>query len=211
MTAELEQKETKPAFPGQTTREHDNFITLTIDRDDFDAVCTFASERLEFLSKSVRAKNFDFETQADKLDRVWGAAPYPEDVIEFDIPVEVLAKQGSNKSQAGVYYTKAKWMKNARALAVHCHGKKNENVKGKCVHVDLLFKTPWIQKQPKKNRPNWLPKNTRPDCDNLSKQMLDVLEKVGLLKDDARAFDLHLRKVWCDEEGVRIRIYDFKE
>lgn len=52
------------------------------------------------------------------------------------------------------------------------------------------------------------PKDTRPDVDNLSKQLIDELMACRLLKDDALIYHLDLMKFWvpAEEAGIKIQV-----
>lgn len=45
----------------------------------------------------------------------------------------------------------------------------------------------------------------RPDCDNLLKFLLDVLNDV-VIKDDAQVDDIHVRKIYSSKPGTYVRI-----
>lgn len=47
---------------------------------------------------------------------------------------------------------------------------------------------------------------SRPDCDNYSKGICDGLEKAGIFRDDAQVVDLHVLKVYSDQDFTTVRI-----
>ncbi len=47
-------------------------------------------------------------------------------------------------------------------------------------------------------------KDTRPDWDNLAKQICDVLEKCGFFVNDGQLADVHVQKVWGYSPGVSV-------
>lgn len=55
-----------------------------------------------------------------------------------------------------------------------------------------------------------VPKTTRPDRDNLQKDMQDALEKTGYVKDDAQFFDGRTGKWWAEFEGIRVEILPYR-
>ena len=48
--------------------------------------------------------------------------------------------------------------------------------------------------------------DTRPDCDNLSKMVEDVMTDLAFWKDDSQVACLHFEKVWCSEPHISITI-----
>jgi len=48
------------------------------------------------------------------------------------------------------------------------------------------------------------PKATRPDCDNLSKLILDGMTKARYWHDDAQVADLHIKKFTSDTPGAYV-------
>lgn len=50
-----------------------------------------------------------------------------------------------------------------------------------------------------------LPKSTKPDLDNLAKQLLDVMQELGFYRNDSQIWDLFLTKIY--HESPRIEIY----
>lgn len=49
-----------------------------------------------------------------------------------------------------------------------------------------------------------IPKETKPDLDNLAKQIGDVMERSGFCKNDAQIADLTVRKFWTHAPSVEI-------
>lgn len=49
-------------------------------------------------------------------------------------------------------------------------------------------------------------KSTKPDADKLARSVLDSLVDGGILVDDSRVYDLHVRKLYGPEPGATIRI-----
>lgn len=74
--------------------------------------------------------------------------------------------------------------------------------------VDWIY--PWRTSEPKKNKVNGLmPCITKPDCDNLSKQLQDCLTKLRFWEDDAQVFQLIFSKYYGDYSGIDIEILNF--
>ena len=49
-------------------------------------------------------------------------------------------------------------------------------------------------------------KDTKPDCDNISKLVLDAMEKVGFYENDSRISDLRIVKKWGEVGSLRVVI-----
>ena len=58
-----------------------------------------------------------------------------------------------------------------------------------------------------KQKSKWgMPKDTRPDCDNLVKLLLDVMTDLGLWKDDAVVACLIIKKFYAEKPSVIIDV-----
>lgn len=51
-----------------------------------------------------------------------------------------------------------------------------------------------------------VPKNTKPDFDNLSKQFTDALTTIGIIEDDAKIFDGRIRKFYASAPKITVEI-----
>lgn len=51
-----------------------------------------------------------------------------------------------------------------------------------------------------------LPKATRADCDNLAKGVLDAMQAIGFMNDDAQVYSLKITKAYSKEHGLGIII-----
>ena len=56
-----------------------------------------------------------------------------------------------------------------------------------------------------------VPKTTKSDGDNLSKQFTDVLTKLGFMEDDALIFDLHIVKYWAPEGKIEVQLEEVEQ
>lgn len=56
-----------------------------------------------------------------------------------------------------------------------------------------------------------LPKDTRPDLDNLGKALLDELTHTGVIRDDSQIVEYISRKCWCDTPGILIEVVDIDQ
>lgn len=138
--------------------------------------------------------------------------------IAFYIPCEVQPKQSfraaviPNKGGKGFHtrsYQPAKVTESAKMLAVFAAAHRpDEPLKG-ALSLSLVFLYPWRKTEPKRNRARKsLPKDTSPDCDNLAKQLVDVLQKVGFFRNDAQISELRIRKRWSDQFGISVLLKD---
>lgn len=51
-----------------------------------------------------------------------------------------------------------------------------------------------------------IPMTSKPDCDNISKMILDVMTKLAWWEDDAQVTQLHIEKWWGQDPGIDITI-----
>jgi Holliday junction resolvase RusA-like endonuclease len=74
--------------------------------------------------------------------------------------------------------------------------------------LEIGFTFPHLKSAPKKILALKVPKETRSDLDNLSKELIDLFAKLGFIEDDAQIARMLLEK-WHgpeDQVGIRIRI-----
>lgn len=55
-------------------------------------------------------------------------------------------------------------------------------------------------------KPQGAPHTKKPDLDNQVKTILDVLERCGVIANDAQVCGLDAAKAWCDPAGVYIKV-----
>ncbi len=133
--------------------------------------------------------------------------------IEFTIPYFVEPKQGDRVQvvQRGSrvwahHHPKKKVAKNAKALALFCARHRPEEPMAGPIRLTLVFLYPWRASEPLKNRHGEKLKDTKPDLDNLEKQITDVLERSGFFSDDAKIACKASRKAWTDQGSTFVRI-----
>ena len=66
---------------------------------------------------------------------------------------------------------------------------------------------PWRKTEPKKNMIvgyKWC--TTRPDCDNLSKLVQDIMTKLNFWEDDSQIAWLEFKKMWSNKPGIYVEI-----
>ena len=84
-------------------------------------------------------------------------------------------------------------------------------IEGKPISLHVVWMFPY-PKSAKKHKPGFDRfKITRPDTDNLNKMLKDVMTDMGFWKDDALISDELIRKVYSDEPGIMIWIYEHEE
>ena len=77
------------------------------------------------------------------------------------------------------------------------------------VALDLIVYQEWPKSTLKRVRAAGVGWNaTRPDRDNYTKQVQDVLEKAGFVTNDARIVAGDIKKQYADYPGVYVRMYD---
>lgn len=78
--------------------------------------------------------------------------------------------------------------------------------------VKVSIRYPFRISEPERRKKlGLLPKTTRPDADNLQKELQDVMTQLGFWRDDAQIFDLHVSKYWAENPGIKISITEYDE
>ncbi len=70
------------------------------------------------------------------------------------------------------------------------------------LHVEFHF--PYRKSEPKKNLGKLLPKDTKPDCDNMAKTLIDCMTRMGFWRDDAQIYRTMISKYWSPSPRVEI-------
>lgn len=135
--------------------------------------------------------------------------------IEFFIPWRVAPKQSvrtrvvqmvNGKAFAQHYQTKA-IKENAAILAGQIAPHRPPTPIEGPVSVWYRVVYPYRKAEPKKNRGMMdIPKDTGPDCGQLSKQLDDVLQGCGFFPNDAQIADSRTRKFWGMKPGITITV-----
>lgn len=129
------------------------------------------------------------------------------EIASFFIPVEVMPKQSFRKTARGGYSDRevtANAKRLAWAVKEHAPPKPLD-----CpVVVSYMFAFGWRPKHSKKFRSQpTRPKMTTPDLGNLEKQMDDVLELAGMVKNDSRIYRrISSGKYWAPLSGVQVKV-----
>ena len=75
------------------------------------------------------------------------------------------------------------------------------------LHLAVFWRYPWRKSEKKTNiakGPMWC--DTRPDCDNLSKFVCDIMTRLAFWHDDSQVAVLAFRKQWCSDPGIGIHV-----
>lgn len=136
-------------------------------------------------------------------------------MIDFFIPCQVTPKQGDRSSIAATksgrrfvrHYQPKNVVKNAEAIsALAAYHRPAKPLEGP-VRLSLQFYFPWRKSDSKRYRePGYRPMDTKPDLDNLAKQMCDVLQRCGFFRNDSQICDISIRKGRSDVVGVRVTV-----
>lgn len=79
----------------------------------------------------------------------------------------------------------------------------------KC-EIELFYL--WRKSETKKNiAKGEMPVTTKPDCDNLAKQILDCLTKLAFWSDDAQVFDLRIVKKYSSNPKTVFKIEEINQ
>ena len=74
------------------------------------------------------------------------------------------------------------------------------------LRLSVRWVYPYRKSEPKKNRLADIPCDTRPDCDNLTKGLCDVMTTLGFWQDDSQVAQLHFTKWWGETPGIEITV-----
>lgn len=130
-------------------------------------------------------------------------------MIEFTIPFQVKPKQSTRFGKH--CYPDAKVKRNADSLAaLMAQYAPSEPMQGP-VSLTCWFMYPWRKSEPKKNRSfRTRPKDTKPDLDNLVKQVCDVMESCGFIVNDSQIAEKNARKMWGEAPILTVRINELQ-
>lgn len=70
------------------------------------------------------------------------------------------------------------------------------------LELDLTLVYPYRKAEAKSNLGKFIPKPTRPDCDNLAKAIQDVMGEDGFFNDDGQIVHLFIAKYWGPTTGI---------
>lgn len=75
------------------------------------------------------------------------------------------------------------------------------------IKLTVTLTYPWRKTEKKRNLlKGWLPNDKKPDFDNLSKAICDVMTKLLFWQDDGQVYDGRIIKGWGDNPGIKIEI-----
>lgn len=134
--------------------------------------------------------------------------------ITFSIPYTMCAKQADRSRIAHMggkqfirHYQSKEVTENAQALASFVAPHRPPAPLGGPIRLDVLVIFPWLKGHSAKVRSNGgIPKETKPDVDNILKQLDDVLERSGFFGNDAQVSDVRVRKRFGAMPTVQVRI-----
>jgi len=138
--------------------------------------------------------------------------------IEFVIRHAVQAKQAdrsrivNGNGRAFVHhYQSSKVVNNAKALSALCLPHVPKTPLQGPVRLELTVMYPWRKSEPKRRRDRSRPKGTKPDFEQICKQLCDVFEAMGFVTNDAQFADVHVKKLWCDQAGVQVFMEEIED
>jgi len=130
--------------------------------------------------------------------------------IEFSLPLLPVPKQ-STRFGNGRAYQKDRIKENARALGLLMRQWRPSKPLCGPVRLILTLRYPWRHSEPQKRRKRSRWKFTAPDSDNLQKQVKDVLQAVGFVRNDGQICWTECRKLWTDQEGTDVVLEEIDE
>jgi Holliday junction resolvase RusA-like endonuclease len=129
------------------------------------------------------------------------------------VPPEMTAQQKGVRLAGGKihHFTKEavrEWM-NAVALA-SAPFRPSPALRGP-VKATLTFTFPWRDRETERAKSGgWLPRDTKPDWDNLAKATVDALALAGFFaKGDQQIADGRVLKGWGNKPGLRVRLSEW--
>lgn len=140
--------------------------------------------------------------------------------IRFTIPYICKAKQGDRARVIAAksgrtfvqHYPTAETRENAESLASLIVPHRPDMPMAGPVRLDLTFRFPWRKSDSRKQRQaGSRPKDTKPDWDNLGKQVSDVLEASGFFANDSQIAEVHLVKLFTDSPGIDVVLQELEE
>ena len=129
--------------------------------------------------------------------------------FEFFVPGVPVAKQ-YKQTRGGVIYNKGKVVAWEKAIAQAAMVAAGAGYKGKlfAAKVTMTFSFP-IAASRKELKPNDYHMQD-PDLDNLQKSCLDGIKRV-LFMDDCQVVEIHAKKKWNNDSGVRIEVEEIHQ
>lgn len=76
------------------------------------------------------------------------------------------------------------------------------------VYIKIIWCFPYRKSERKAKLGEVIPKDTRPDIDNLNKNLLDILQKEQFITDDSNVVRLTTEKCWYETSGLYIKIME---
>lgn len=134
--------------------------------------------------------------------------------IEFTIPYTMVAKQADrsrivhgNGNTFVHHYQPKEVTENAAALASFVAPHRPPAPLDGAIRMEVYIVYPWLKSHSGRARGSGrIPKATKPDCENILKQLDDVLERSGFFGNDAQVSDVRVRKRFGNSPTVSVRI-----
>lgn len=131
-------------------------------------------------------------------------------MIEFFIPFEVQPKQGDRSCVLNgrvKHYQPKKVTSNANALVLLSNQYRPLEPLTGPLKMELRFYSNWRTSDSKKVRATGKAyQDTKPDWDNLCKQICDCLQASGFFKNDSQLADIHVMKLRTNTPGVFVKL-----
>lgn len=136
--------------------------------------------------------------------------------VSFEIPYTVKAKQGDRSGVARPkgrkpfvrHWTPDDVAKNAENLAALVAPYRPAKPLEGPLYLLLRVHYPWRKAESKKRRERAQWKDTKPDVDNIAKQLCDVLQASGFFVNDAQIACLTVKKLWTERPSVVVKIVE---
>lgn len=140
-------------------------------------------------------------------------------IVEFTVPWTVEPKQSMRmrvvaaKGKTFAHsYTPAKVKRNAEAIMLLMAQHRPAVPFAGAVAAEYVITYPWRASASKRERAKiFAPKTTKPDWDNLAKQLSDCAERCGFFANDAQICDGRVVKQYGDQPGITVRFADVEQ
>ena len=142
----------------------------------------------------------DWKKELIFFDDAW--AEVPAKYLFLEVPPQ--SKQSTRFGRKRAYTDKEK---GAYVAELHLRAKINYSgplLKG-FVRLTVIYCFPWRKKDKDIRSLVWIPKDSAPDVDNLTKPVKDALQGV-VYANDSSVVEERARKVWCGLTGIAIQI-----
>jgi len=137
---------------------------------------------------------------------VTAVSPRRLDFVIRVTPPSTTAQQKRMNRKTGAFFQPEKMKREEQTWAAVLWPHKPAGPITGAVEMVVVFVYPHLKGTNLRDRCYLLPKETRPDCDNAAKHLIDLLSRMRFIEDDAKIARLVVEKYHGPEAQVGIRI-----